>query len=91
MPSREELLQILSDRTQSYSLSVEGTPALLRSAVVTQDELVAGDRVELFSLPDGRTFISKVDPSSISIEAYTVGRVPPAHIYFDDEMTVKEI
>ena len=88
MPSREEVLQILSGKTQSYSLSVEGTPAILRSTVVAQEELVAGDKVQLFALPDGRTFLSKVDSSSV--EAYTVGRVTPAHIYFDDEITVKE-
>ena len=88
MPSREELSQILYGKTQSYSLSVEGTPALLRSTVVTQDELAPRDKVELFALPDGRTFISKVNPNSK--EAYTVGRITPGHIYFDDEISVKE-
>lgn len=88
MQSREEVSQILSGRTQSYSLSVEGTPALLRSTVVTQDELTVGDKVGLFALPDGRTFISKVDTNFK--DAYTVGRVTLAHIYFDDEITVQE-
>jgi len=88
MPKRDELSQILLGRTQSYSLSVEGTPALLRMDVVTQDEFTAGDKVELFALPDGRTFITKVDQGCE--DAYTVGRVTPAHIYFDDEMTVQE-
>jgi hypothetical protein len=88
MPSKDERSQILYGRTQSYSLSVEGTPAVLRSAIVTQEDFTAGDKVELFSLPDGRIFISKVDPNSK--DAYTVGRVTPAHIYFDDEITVEE-
>jgi len=57
--------------------------------VVTQDELSAGDKVKIFSLPDGKTFISKVDSSSEG--AYTVGRITPAHIYFDDDMAIKEI
>jgi len=89
MPKREELSQILYGRTQSYSLLVEGTPALLRADVVTQDKLTAGDKVELFLLPDGRTFISKVDPNIK--DASMIGRVTPAHIYFDDEMTVQEV
>jgi hypothetical protein len=86
MPRRDELPGLLLGKT--YSLSVEGTPALLREEVVTQDEFTAGDKVELFALPDGRTFITKVDPNTE--QAYTVGRVTPAHIYFDDEMTVQE-
>jgi len=55
---------------------------------VTQDELTAGDKVKIFSLPDGKIFVSKVDSSLL--DAYTVGRITPAHIYFDDEITVKE-
>ena len=86
MPKRNELSELLSGKT--YSLSIEGTPALLREEIVTQDEFTAGDKVELFALPDGRTFITKVDPNTE--QAYTVGRVTPAHIYFDDEMTVQE-
>ena len=89
MPKREELSQVLYGRTQSYSLSVQGTPALLRSEIVTQDELTAGDKVELFMLPDGKTFISKAEHNTKDV--YTVGRVTLAHIYFDDEMTVQEI
>jgi len=94
MPKRDETLLQLSEIVASaykgsgYDAVIEGTPALLRSAVVTQDAFTAGDKVELFALPDGRTFITKVDPNSE--QAYTVGRVTPAHIYFDDEMTVQE-
>jgi len=88
VPKRDELRGLLCERP-SYSLSVEGTPALLHSDIVTQDELAVGDKVKLFSLPDGKTFISRVD--SESEDAYTIGRVTTAHIYFDDEMTVKEI
>lgn len=87
MPKREEMQGMLYGRP-SYSLKVEGITALLREDVVTQDELAAGDKVKIFALPDGKTFVSKVD-SSLQ-DAYTVGRVTPAHIYFDDEMTVKE-
>ena len=89
MPKRSELSEVLYGRPRpSFSLKVEGVPALLREEVVTQDKLAVGDKVKMFSLPDGKTFVSKVDASSKS--AYTVGRITPAHIYFDDEMTVKE-
>ena len=89
MPKREELSQILYGRKQSYSLSIEGTPALLRSEVVTQEELLAGDTIKLFALPDGKTFISKVEP--VPGEGYyTIGRITPGHIYFDDEISIKE-
>jgi len=88
MTKRDELREILYN-SPSYSLKIEGVPALLRKEVVTQDELSAGDKVKIFSLPDGKTFISKVDSSSE--DTYTVGRITPAHIYFDDDMSIKEI
>jgi len=88
VPKRDELNALLLEKT-SYSLSVEGTPVLLRADVVTQDEFSIGDKVKTFSLPDGKTFISKVDLGCE--DAYTIGRITPAHIYFDDEITVKEI
>jgi len=87
VPKRDELNGLLF--SQPYSLSIEGTPTLLRSEVVTQDELTVGDKIKMFSLPDGKTFISKVDPESE--DAFTIGRLTVAHIYLDDEMTVKEI
>ena len=88
MPKRDELSALLLEK-KGYSLSVEGTPVLLRADVVTQDEFSVGDKVKTFSLPDGKTFVSKVDPGYE--DAYTIGRITLAHIYFDDEMTVKEI
>jgi hypothetical protein len=90
VPKREELPNLLyGQKRPGFSLSVEGTPVLLRTEIVTQDELSVGDKVKTFSLPDGKTFISKVDPGDK--DAYTIGRITSAHIYFDDEMTVKEI
>lgn len=73
---------------QSFSLRVEGLPAVLRSDLITQEELASGDRVNLFSIPDGKYFASKADPGDDT--AYTIGKITLAHIYFDDEMTVKE-
>lgn len=45
--------------------------------------------MNLFSIPDGKYFASKADPEDDA--AYTIGKITLAHIYFDDEMTVKEI
>jgi hypothetical protein len=89
MPKREELSQILSGRTQNYSLLIEGLPAIHRSDIVTDDKLISGDKVGLFALPGGKTFISKVDPNSEDV--YTIGRITPAHIYFDDDISVQEL
>jgi len=88
VPKGDELNALILAK-RSYSLSVEGTPVLLRADVVTQDEFCVGDKVKTFSLPDGKTFLSKVDPECE--DAYTIGKITLAHIYFDDEMTVKEI
>lgn len=87
MPKNNEVQRRLYD-VSSYSLKIEGVSALLRKEVVTQDVLLVGDKVQIFSLPDGNTFVSKVDSSSES--AYTVGRITPAHIYFDDDIVLKE-
>jgi len=88
MPKRDELYAELRLKGPS-SLRVEGLPAVLRSNLITQEELASGDRITLFSLPDGKYFASKADPEDG--DAYTIGKVTLAHIYFDDEMTVKEI
>jgi hypothetical protein len=89
MPKREEVNQILYSQKQGYSLSVEGTPALLRSAVVTQEDLVEGDKVKIFVAPDGRTLITKAGTDDINV--FTVGRITPAHIYFSDDMNVQNV
>jgi hypothetical protein len=68
---------------------VEGIPALLRSEVVTQEELVAGDQVKIFSIPDGKTLITKTEQEGANV--FTVGRITPAHIYFADDMNVYNV
>ena len=89
MPKREEVLQILYSQSQGYSLTVEGIPALLRSDVVTQEELTAGDQVKIFSTPDGKTLITKAAQGGANV--FTVGRITPAHIYFADDMNVYNV
>lgn len=72
----------------SYSLRVEGTPALLLKDLVLPDVLAVGDKVKLFSLPDGKYFVSKVE--SDSPDGLAIGRITAAHIYFDGEVTIQE-
>lgn len=87
MPKRQDLWEALRDK-HGYSLKVEGTPAVLRQKIVTHDDLVVGDQVELFTLPDGKFFVSKVATGQ---DGLTIGKITAAHVYFDDDITVKEI
>jgi len=89
MPKREEVSQILHNQSHGYSLTVEGIPALLRSEVVTQEELYAGDQVKIFSIPDGKILIIKAAEGAA--DAFTVGRITPAHIYFADDINVHNV
>ena len=89
MSKREEILQILYGQEQGYSLSITGISALLRSDVVTQEELVAGDQVKIFGTPDGKTLITKTAQEGDDV--FTVGRVTPAHIYFTDDINVHNV
>ena len=66
---------------------MEGLPALLRKDLLVKEELNVGDKIQLFSLPDDRYFVSKVDLDS---EGYTIGKLTAAHIYFADEMNLEE-
>lgn len=90
MPKREDIPGLVLEKTLkqgSYSLQVEGLPALLRKDLLVKEELNVGDKIQLFSLPDGRYFVSKIDLDS---EGYTIGKLTTAHIYFDDEMNLEE-
>ena len=87
--SKDEEFQKLLYNQHSYSFhKVEGLPAILREQLVTQDEIAVGDKVELFCLPNGKYFISKA--AVASNHAFTVGKITTAHIYFDDDITLKE-
>jgi hypothetical protein len=51
------------------------------------DDLVVGDGVEVFVLPDGRYMLSKAENNSpLQIE-----KITSAYIYFDGEISVEEI
>ncbi len=87
--SKDSKFRELQYDEHSYSFHrVEGLPAVLREQLVTQDEMAVGDKIELFCLPDGKYFVSKVGADSS--RAFTIGKITPAHIYFDDEITLKE-
>ena len=89
MPRRKDHQELLANE-HSYSFQkLEGTPALVRENIVTQEELAVGDKVTLFSLPDGKYFISKATPQDG--EAFTVGKITLAHIFFNDEITIEEV
>jgi len=87
MPRRDEVSSLIR-RQGSYSLRVEGTPALLRRNLVLPDDLAIGDKVKLFSLPDGKYFVSKVEADSP--DGLDIGRITAAHIYFDGEVSIQE-
>ena len=58
---------------------VEGFTALSRSDVFLEEQLTAGERVNVFSTPDGKHFISK-DPAGFLIK-----KITSAYIFFDAE------
>jgi hypothetical protein len=82
MPSSEsgEFSQLLAGRSFQ---KVDGMVALETSKVIFDSALVAGDKVELFRLPDGRTMLSKADPDSSELK---IERISKAYIYFDPEI-----
>jgi len=78
----EEFSRLLAGRSFQ---KVDGLVALETSKVMMDGEIAAGDRVELFRLPDGRTMLSKaaVDSSELKIE-----RISGSYIYFDPEINI---
>jgi hypothetical protein len=88
VPRGEEFQELLLNK-ESYSFHrVEGLPALLRKETIVQEDLAVGDKVTVFRLPDGKYFISKT--GSGDVQAFTIGKITPAHIYFDDKITIEE-
>jgi hypothetical protein len=87
MPKRDEVPYLVS-QVGTYSKKVEGTPALLRRDLVLPEDLAVGDKVKLFSLPDGKQFVSKVEADSP--EGFVIRRLTAAHIYFDGEISIQE-
>jgi len=83
LPSeRESFSQLLAGRSFQ---KVDGLVALEASKVILDSEIVAGDRVEIFRLPDGRTLLSKAADDSAELK---IERISKAYIYFDPEIKI---
>ena len=82
MSQDRELL--LSPQTYSFQ-KIDGFVALPHDAVILEDEITTGDRVGIFSLPDGKYFLSK-DPEGVLVE-----KITKAYIFFETgNVTIKE-
>lgn len=63
---------------------LDGILALLKNETILEEEIAVGDRVSLFSLPDGKFLLSK-DPEGI-----LVSKITSAHICFDVDVNIEE-
>ncbi len=82
MPVGAKLLQ----NRQTYSFQkIDGFVVLPHNVVVLENQITIGDRVGIFSLPDGKYFLSK-DPEGLLIE-----NISKAYIFFEiTDITIKE-
>ena len=69
--------ELLSNQ-QTYSFQkIDGFVVLPHDTVILEDKITTGDRVGIFSLPDGKYFLSK-DPEGVLIE-----KITKAYIFFE--------
>ncbi len=69
----------------TYSFQkIEGFIALSLDSVVLEDEIIVGDQVGIFCLPDGKYLLSK-DPEGTLIE-----KITGAYIFFNSEISIEE-
>ncbi len=72
---------------QPYSIkSVEGHTYLTKPSIVNADEVTAGDRVVILTLPDGKFYLDKTDSEDASV----VERVTLSHIFFEGTLTMED-
>ncbi len=84
MPSNEREL-LLNQQTYSFQ-KLDGFVVLTHNEAVLEEEITIGDRVGIFSLPDGKYFLSK-DPQGLLIE-----NISKAYIFFEvTDITIKEV
>ncbi len=84
MPSNEREL-LLNQQTYSFQ-KLDGFVVLPHNEAVLEEEITIGDRVGIFSLPDGKYFLSK-DPQGLLIE-----NISKAYIFFEvTGITIKEV
>lgn len=81
MNSEDELFP--SRPTYSFQ-KIEGFIALPHADVILEDKIIAGDLVGIFTLPNGKYFLSK-DPEGTSIE-----KITSAYIFFNSDITIEE-
>ncbi len=76
----------LLQNQQTYSFQkIDGFVVLPHTDIVLEDKITIGDRVGIFSLPDGKYFLSK-DPDGFLIE-----NISKAYIFFEiTDITIKE-
>ncbi len=81
----DDARELLMNR-QTYSFQkIDGFVVLPHGDVVLENEITIGDRVEIFSLPDGKYFLSK-DPEGLLIE-----NISKAYIFFETtDITIQE-
>lgn len=65
----------------------DGLMTLGRHEVILDGELSAGDKVELFYLPDGKVMLTKAEEGS---SCPKIARISAAYVYFDTEINVIE-
>lgn len=84
MPSTEREL-LLNQQTYSFH-KLDGFFVLPHGEAVLEEEITIGDRVGIFSLPDGKYFLSK-DPEGLLIE-----NISKAYIFFEiTDITIREV
>ena len=75
---------LLNQQTHSFQ-KIDGFVVLPHGDIILEDEITIGDRVGIFSLPDGKYFLSK-DPEGLLIE-----NISKAYIFFETtDITIKE-
>ena len=92
-PSRQERevakAAALRKKFQPHSFKVEGISALERYKLILEENLCAGDIVEVFMLTDGRFMLSKIEQSEEG--SLIVEQVNTSYIYFEEELNIKEV
>lgn len=69
----------------TYSFQkIEGFVALPKTDVIFEGEIIAGDTVGIFRLPNGKYFLSK-DPQGTLIE-----KISGAYVFLNSDITVEE-
>lgn len=63
---------------------IEGFVALPQDSVLLEEEIIVGDQVGVFSLPNGKYLLSK-DPEGTLIE-----KITSAYIFFNSEISIEE-